>query len=403
MPRCILFVDDEPNLLMGLQRTLRPMQADWDMQFVTSGEEALHRMSLHTFDAVVTDMRMPGMTGAELLSCIQEQSPKTVRIILSGESSRESMIRSITPAHQFLAKPCDPEQLKSVLNRTMALTELLQNDSLKTFVSHIKAIPSLPLLYQQVQNELRSADPSASRLGEIIAQDMAMTAKLLQVANSAAYGAYGQITETKRAVQLLGLDTIQAMVLSLGVFSAFDPKLLGPQEAERLWQHSVATGRYSKIIARSQGIAGADLDAYQSAGLLHDIGKLLMASADSREYRRIVDLAASTGANLCVVEHEAYGCTHAEVGAYLLGIWGLPTSIVEAVAWNHQPSDSPVTEFSPLAAVHVASAIDAQMHPDYKHLDTQIDQAFLDRLGLTGRQEFWMQLCREQPSHGWPA
>lgn len=403
MSRRILFVDDEPNLLMGLQRSMRPMLAVWDMEFVPSGEEALRRIALQPFDAVVTDMRMPGMSGAELLNRILEQSPQTVRIILSGESSRESMIRSIAPAHQFLSKPCDPQQLKSVLERTLALTELLQNDSLKSFISKINSIPSLPLLYQQAQNEIRSADPSASRLGEIIAQDMAMTAKILQVANSAAYGVYGQVTEPKRAVQLLGLDTIQAMVLSLGVFSAFDTELLGPQEADRLWQHSVTTGKFSKLIAKSQGILQGALDTYQSAGLLHDIGKLLMASADPIEYGKIVDHATSTGANQCVVEYQTYGCTHAEVGAYLLGIWGLPTSIVEAVAWNHQPSDSPVTEFSPLAAVHIASAIDAQLHPDYKHLDPQIDEVFLDRLGLVGRQETWMQLCRQQAAQGRPA
>ena len=402
MQRRILFVDDESNLLMGLQRSLRPMQSIWDMEFVSSGEEALRLMHLQTFDAVVTDMRMPGISGAELLERIQALYPKTVRIILSGQSSRESMIRSIAPAHQFLTKPCDTEQLKSVLERTMALTELLQNDSLKSFVSRLHSIPSLPLLYQQVHNELHSADPSAARVGEIVAQDMAMTAKLLQVANSAAYGVYGQITEPKRAVLLLGLDTVQAMVLSLGIISTFDPELLGPYEAERLWQHSVNAGRFSKVVAKSQGVPGKALDAYQTAGLLHDIGKLLMASADPIEYRKVLDLATSTGVNQCFLEHEEFGCTHAEVGAYLLGIWGLPEEIVEAVAWNHQPSDSPVTEFSPLAAVHVASAIDAQMHPDYKHMDTQIDLAFLNRLGLADRQEIWLKLCRDQPTQGWP-
>ncbi len=229
-----------------------------------------------------------------------------------------------------------------------------------------------------------------------------MTAKILQVANSAAYGVYGQITEPKRAVLMLGLDTIQAMVLSLGIISAFDPDLLGPHEAERLWRHGVTAGRFSKVIAKSQGISSGALDAYQSAGLLHDIGKLLMASADPTAYRIMVEFAASTGANQCVVEYEEFGCTHAEVGAYLLGIWGLPEEIVEAVAWNHQPSNSPVTEFSPLAAVHVASALDAQLNPEYKHSDATIDHVFLDRLKLTGRQECWMQLCREQPSEGRP-
>jgi HD-like signal output (HDOD) protein len=385
---------------MGLQRALRPMRTLWEMEFVSSGDEALRLMSLREFDAVVTDMRMPGLSGADLLDMIQKQWPRTVRIVLSGQADRQSVLKAIAPAHQFLSKPCDPEQLRSVLEKTLALTDLLQNTSLKCFISRMKSVPSLPLLYQQVTSELHSADPSASRLGEIIAQDMAMTAKLLQIVNSAAYGMRTQISEPKQAVFVLGLDTIQALVLSLGIFSAFDPHLLGPGQAERLWEHAVCVSKYSRAIAISQGVSGRDLDPYNSAGLLHDIGKLIMASACPQDYRRVVAAAISTGTRLDVVEFREFGCTHAEVGAYLLGVWGLPTVIVEAVAWNHRPSDSHVNEFSPLAAVHVANAFDAQQHPDRGYMDSDIDQEFLDRMGLGDRLDYWLQRCVEQASEG---
>jgi putative nucleotidyltransferase with HDIG domain len=400
--RRILFVDDEPNLLMGLQRVLHPMRSVWEMQFVSSAGEALQAVANQAFDAVVTDMRMPGMTGAELLDLIRDQSPRTVRIVLSGQSDRESILQSIAPAHQFLAKPCDPEQLKSILERALGLADLLENESLQRFISRLTCIPSLPLLFEEVTRELRSPDPSASRLGELIAQDMAMTAKLLQMVNSAVYGVRAEISEPKQAVLLLGLDTIQAMVLSLSIFSAFDPKLLGPVEAERLWEHSIAVSRFSRAIAEAEGIAGRALHPYQSAGLLHDIGKLIMAAADSKEYRRIEDIAIATAADRCQVEARLWGCTHAQVGAYLLGIWGLPEVIVEAVAWSHNPSASPVTEFSPLAAVHVASALDAQMHPEYKQADSQLDRVFLERIGLASRQELWRQRCAELAAAGRP-
>jgi len=402
LPRRILFVDDEPNLLMGLERTLRPMRTIWQMEFVSSGEEALRAMLLREFDAVVTDMRMPGMSGTDLLDRIQEYYPQTVRIVLSGQTDRESVLLAVAPAHQFLSKPCDPEQLRCVLEKTLALTDLLEDASLKCFISGLQCVPSLPLLYQRVSSELSSAEPSAARIGEIIAQDMAMTAKLLQIVNSAAYSRRAPISEPKQAVLLLGLDAIQALVLSFGIFSAFGPQLFGPGHGERLWEHTVAVSKFAKIIAKCQGVNGSDLDPYNSAGLLHDIGKLIMASADSKEYRRVIDIATSTETPLAVVEFQEFGCTHAEVGAYLLGVWGLPTRIVEAVAWNHRPSDSPITEFSPLAAVHVASAINAQLHPELKYMDSNIDLAFLDRIGLAGQLECWMQRCIEQASEGCP-
>lgn len=398
MSRRILFVDDEPNLLMGLQRSLRSMRSVWEMEFVSSGDEALQLMSLRDFDAVVTDMRMPGMSGAELLDTVQQRYPRIVRIVLSGQADRRSILSAIAPAHQFLSKPCDPDQLRLMLEKTLALTDLLQNSNLKCFISRLKCVPSLPLLYQQVTSELQSTDPSALRLGEIIAQDMAMTAKLLQIVNSAAYGTYAPISEPRQAILQMGLDTVQSMVLSLGIFSAFDSHLMGPGQTERLWEHTVSVSRFSKTIASSQGIAGRDLDQYNSAGLLHDIGKLIMASADPVQYRRIVASAISTGTRLEVLEFQEFGCTHAEVGAYLLGVWGLPTAIVEAVAWNHRPSESPIAEFSPLAAVHVASAFDEVLHGEVK--EACVDQEFLNRIGLAGRQDDWMQRCAEQVSKG---
>jgi HD-like signal output (HDOD) protein len=130
--------------------------------------------------------------------------------------------------------------------------------------------------------------------------------------------------------------------------------------------------------------------------LLHDLGKLFIAAAAPKEYRRITSDVATTGTRPWLVETEILGCGHAEIGAYLLGIWGLPAVIVEAVAWHHHPSDSPVTEFSPLAAVHVASVFHAQLHPEYNQGDPHLDDEFLERIGLADRQAEWMQICKEQ-------
>jgi HD-like signal output (HDOD) protein/CheY-like chemotaxis protein len=383
-------------MLMGLQRTLRPMRAQWEMEFVSSGAEALQALALRPFDAVVSDMRMPGMTGAQLLDIVQDKYPQTVRVILSGQSDRESIFRSFATAHQFLSKPCDSEQLTSLLERAMALTDLLANASLKNFVSRLKSIPSLPVLYHEVTEELRSENPSAFRLGQIIGQDMAMTAKLLQMVNSAAYGVRAEISEPSQAVLLLGLDTIQAMAVSLSIFSALDSHVLNAEQAQRLWEHSASVSRFAVLIAKAEGVAVRHLAPYQSAGLLHDIGKLVIASSDPGKYRMIETLALTSETDQCLVETEVLGCNHSEIGGYLLGLWGLPAEIVEAVAWHHHPSESAMTKFSPLAAVHIASVIDSGLHPEFKHLDGKLDEEFLERLCLKGRPEVWMACCCER-------
>jgi HD-like signal output (HDOD) protein len=391
----ILFVDDEPNVLAGLQRTLRPMQSQWEMEFVLSGEDALQALGRQPFDAIVTDMRMPGMTGAQLLDMVRDRFPQIIRIVLSGQSERESLVRSISSAHQFLAKPCEAEKLKAVIEETMMLADLLEDEGLKKFISRLKCVPSIPTVYQEFTKEMRSNDPSAARLGKIISEDMGMTSKILQTVNSAGYGIRMQISDATRAVMLLGIDTIQAMLLSLGVFSAFDPHVLSVQEASRLWDHSVTVGKFSRIIAKAEGVAPGELGSYESAGLLHDIGKLVMASADPKEYRLIENVASATETDRCIVEKEVFGCSHPEVGAYLLGLWGLPSNITEAVAWHHQPSKSPVTKFSSLAAVHIASTLDAYMGSSAEDKVPAFDEEFLERLELNGRERVWMELCCE--------
>ena len=147
MNKRILFVDDEPAVLQGLQRSLRGMRQEWEMEFAASGREALETMARSPFDVVITDMRMPEMDGAQLLDQVRKRFPQTVRIVLSGQSDRETILRSIGPTHQYMAKPCDLEDLKQKLTHTFALRELLADPRLKEIVCQLENIPSLPSLY----------------------------------------------------------------------------------------------------------------------------------------------------------------------------------------------------------------------------------------------------------------
>ena len=394
MKRRLLFVDDDPNLLMGLKRSLHSMQEEWEMEFADSGAAALEMLD-RPFDVVVSDMRMPGITGLELLNTVQERFPQTVRILLSGQSDRQSILESAARAHQYLSKPFDARQLKTLLSQTIALGDLLDNASLKSFVTRLSSIPSLPNLYVEVMDALRASDPSPARIGDIIARDMGMTAKILQVANSVAFATRSEITQPEQAVLRIGLETVQSLVLSVSIFSSLSAKLQA-YSVESLWQHSNLTGQYCRAIARAEGFAATSCGAYVSAGLLHDIGKLIIASSDTDLARTIPDIASASGRAVWQVEKELLGCTHAEVGAYLLGIWGLPFPIVEAVAWHHRPLESTASEMSPLTAVHVANALETRLHVQDPDSDqTTIDTVFLERIGRLHRLEAWTEACDE--------
>ncbi len=179
MSKRILFVDDEMMVLSALQRSLRSMRNEWDMAFVTSGAEALQLMQQQPFDVIVTDMRMPAMSGAQLMEEVKRRFPQCFRIVLSGQADQESIMRAVDPAHQYLAKPCDTNELKKRLASAFTVHGLLKNAELQAVISRLQAMPSLPTLYIEVTNELETQEPSIIRIANLISEDMAMTAKML--------------------------------------------------------------------------------------------------------------------------------------------------------------------------------------------------------------------------------
>ena len=218
----VLFVDDEPLVLQGLQRMLRPERDRWDMHFAASAEEALRLMAESPFDAVVSDLRMPGMDGAEFLACVMERSPQTVRIVLSGEMDRGLIFKTVQCAHQYLAKPCQPDALKSALERALALRRMMGDRRLKSLLPQLSSLPSLPALYFEILSEIQAPNASFKRVGELIARDVSLSAKMLQIVNSAFFGLPRRIADIAEAVSLLGFDTVKGLVLSVKVFSQFE-------------------------------------------------------------------------------------------------------------------------------------------------------------------------------------
>jgi HD-like signal output (HDOD) protein/CheY-like chemotaxis protein len=394
MNKRILFVDDEPLVLQGIQRSLRAMRTDWEIELANGGPEALETMTKAPFDVVITDMRMPGMDGAQLLDLVKTRFPRTVRIILSGQSDRETILRSVGPSHQYLSKPCDTGELKQRLTRAFALREMLDDPHLKEVIGRLKTVPSLPALYVAVTTALRSPETPTTTIGDLIAQDMGMCAKVLQLANSAFFGLSCRVSGPQQAVALIGVENLKALVLSAQVFSDLGNK--STQELGFLWSHSMATASFSKAIARVQMSPREVVDNAFAAGLLHDVGRLVLASAFGAEYQQVLERAARPGTLLAGCEADAFGCTHNGVGAYLLGLWGLGDSIVEAVAWHHHPAQAEPASFSPLIAVHAADCFDnrLQSHP-FSSEESNVDESLLTRLGLQPQLPSWEKACRE--------
>lgn len=383
MTRRVLFVDDEPRVLDGLRRALRPFRGDWDARFAAGGAEALAAMAAEPVDVLVSDMRMPGMDGDELLARTRERYPDVVRVVLTGQCTRDAVLRLVPLAHAVFAKPCDPGELRAAVGRACALRDLLRSPPLLALVGRLGGLPTPPPLYAEILAELESPDGSVQGVARLVARDVGLAAKLMQVANSSLLGLRQPVPGPGQAVQVLGMETTKAVVLVAEVLTRYDPAPLRPFSIDDLWDHSRAVAALAGRIAEAEGGPRAAPEA-RLAGLLHDVGRLALASREPATYREVLRLERDGGLAVPDAERRVFGATHAEVGAYLLGLWCLPPAVVEAVAWHHDPAASPAAAFGPLAAVHAA---DALLSPG-----RGVSDEYLARLGLGDRVPRWAAL-----------
>ena len=333
------------------------MRAEWEMEFVESAEAALRLLEQRPFDVIVSDMRMPRMNGAELLAEVMKRHPTTVRLILSGYADRDLILKCVGSTHQYLAKPCDAESLKATVARASNLEGSLHNERLKTLVCQMNRLPSIPSLYMQVVEKSSRADVSMEEIGGIIGQDIGMTAQILKLINSAFFGLARQLSSAEEAVAYLGLDTIKSLVLSIHAFSQFEKAETGALNIEALWNHSMQVASLAKRISKLECQEDNLSEEAFTPGMLHDIGKLVLAVNLPNEYTEATRLSQS-GLELPLAETQVFGANHADVGGYLIGLWGLPVPVVEAVALHHFPSRSTQTVFSPLTSIHVANVME---------------------------------------------
>jgi len=395
----VLFVDDEPAILTGLGRMLRPLRHEIQSEFVGSGAEALQRLTAEAFDIVVADIRMPGMDGAALLEAVQRTHPHMIRIVLSGHADVSAALRAVPVAHQFLAKPCDATMLRDVIMRASGLRNLLEDRALQTLVAGMRDVPVRPKTYTDLSKLL--ADPAATSrdISKLMSRDIALSAKLLKIVNSAFFGLPRRVTSIESAINYLGTSMLRSVILATAVVSTLGPRAtklgydLELNETHGLLCGNLATQFFSDKNAREDAFA---------AGLLQNMGELLLVAEGSEDAVRAITYAKTHGMPLYDAEVELGVVSHAYVGAYLLGAWGLPYSIVEAVAHHHDPTRVPHEKLDIVDAVYV-SGLMADHYLLQRPNSLELAGAYLEKFPDEGRlskltktAEHWLNSPQER-------
>jgi HD-like signal output (HDOD) protein len=392
----ILFVDDESRILDGIQRMLYADRKRWEINVALGGPAALKACEEGSFDVVVSDMRMPGMDGATLLGHIRDLYPGTARIILSGYSEDALARRAVPVAHRFLAKPCSAAELQSTIERVCSLQDVLSTPEIRRVVGTVGELPSLSSTYARLTEAVTDPDVSIHQVAEIIEQDVAMSAKVLQLVNSAFFGLAQKVTTLQNAASYLGIETIKNLALASEAFRILTLDERIPQstcESMQKHAHLVAS------IAGALPVDPKNRDVTVVAALLHDIGSLFLASSMPDRFCSVHALATERKCKIFEAEEELLGTSHAEIGAYLLGLWGIPNLTVEAIAHHHHPTRIPNSSFDCAVVVYVADLLahELETHPEgAKGLEIQEpDRACLETLGILPKFAEFRQLAMQ--------
>ena len=372
----LVVVDDEPLVLDAIRRQLRPGQQGWDARFFRDPAEALAFMDEHPTDVVLTDLNMASMSGEAFLQGIQKRSPGTVRLLLTGDSRMRTSLPAVLLAHQSFSKPCDPLELRHAIERALRTRHLFGADRLGGLAGAPETLPSVPQVYAELTRTMNDPDAGLADVAEVIERDAAISAKLVQLVNSSMFAVAQRVDSVRDAVSYLGMNLVRMLVLSAEVHQRFDADSMPPGfSLHREQAHASLVANIARGMTEDRELA----DRFFLAGLLHDVGRLVLAAAGSEGAAR----------------SSAEGPSHSAVGAFLLTLWGIPLSVVDAVAHHHEPASAEPDRFGAVTAIHVADVLAHEVQADGGDASRALDEDHLRVLGVHGRLDDWRRLAAD--------
>ena len=381
----LLAVEDEPVSTAFTQA----LGAAWEATSVTSEGDAVAKVEERAFDAFLVDFNLGSSDASDLLNKVLEKRPETVRFLLAYEADLALVAAKVEGTPHILPKPIEPESLKKRVEEAVCDSTAKETPSQ---TNNNNEPPAVPPIYAEVIRAIETLGTSNQQLGELIAQDEYLTFETLRLTNSAYRGLPTDITDPVQAVNLLGLETIKALVMSLQFLAERRRLKPGYLSFDQLWQHSVAVGQIARDLILFEKKDHLLASQALVAGMVHDLGKVVLATNFDDLYGRVHSLARKQPVSLWDIEKEMFGANHGEIGACLVGMWNLPGAIVEATALHHEPPLGEQQTLTVLAAVHIANVLAHQLQPndeDAMAVAAVINTPFLNELGLLDRLPVW--------------
>jgi HD-like signal output (HDOD) protein/CheY-like chemotaxis protein len=390
----ILFVDENENVISGIQRQLRSYREQWQLFFATNANQALELMEQNSIDLIISDMMLPKMRGDELLKIVGDRYPMTVRLILSGLTDEASLKSALQVAHQYLSKPCSAETLRETISQVFKIQFCLDNFRIAKTLGDASQLPSLPSIYHELNAAIGDEKTTVKDLAKIFSRDMVLTAKLLHLINSPYFGMNRVISNLEEAINLIGIKKLNNLVVSVHVKSAFpvtDPKV--ESYMEYLWKEAGRVSELARLISLAENQDEDRPDQAFLGGLLHNMGLLIFLSQGGEKLKSLLSHVAGTSQPVTELETAIYGFTRSEAAAYVLSLWKIPPRIIEAIMLQNSPNETDYDGMNALTAVHVAACLlkPQKLKGTDRLFDMTLDEHYLKRINKLNRLPVWQE------------
>ncbi len=385
----VMFIDDDPLILNGLRRQCRLMRPNWVVYFAESGETALSLLEESPVDIVVCDMRMPNMTGAEVLDVVRQRWPSSHRVILSGQTEQSLLLKHIGVIHRFLQKPCEFGQIIESIEQSLKLRIELRTSKFDSCVSRIKSLPVMTSVYRELMDAIENDVSSIDVISDIVARDMGLSVKILQLVNSAFYCLPKRVESVTGAVHRIGLSNLKSLALIAKLFETLESGDRRNASLTNLWSASTDLGAKAEMYAKAHNQDAAVCAEARLAGMLSLIGRVIMVAYQPDMMADAINLSKDTGKALTDCERRVFGVAQHIVGAYSLGLWAFSNNITDTVFHQYKPSGITSLDLShPALYVHAARA---SMNPtslvDHVSCDTAAFECVGFNQSLAARME----------------
>jgi HD-like signal output (HDOD) protein len=372
----------------------KELPQEWEFKFASDRQSAFQALLISPYEAVVTDGPWKKGDEPDFFKDLAARCPQIVRVRLFDSPQKTAPISGDALADQCLPKPCRAVSLLCAIRRGKLLRQWRAEPAISRLLPRIRKVPSVPSLYFRLVQMLEAGDGQLEEVGSIMKEDFAMTAKLLQLVNSPFFGLKRTITNPSEAVTYLGLVQSKALVLLAQVFSKYSAEKTSRLSMDQLWRHSTVTAKLARAIIEAETGDASQADTAFTAGLLHDVGKLFHAANCPQEYNTLLAQAERNDLLYVDVEQFLMGTTHADLGACVLGTWGLPAETLEIIAFHHTPGRHLEKAFGPMTAVHVANAFDYELNKEPGSAKVSlVDHYYLKRIGCEKRLSVWKEQC----------